>query len=170
MTQSADRHRAAAAHRVAACAVLSVSDSRTRETDRGGGSIIDLLEAAGHSVVAYELARDEAQEIEHQLRAWIADPSIQVILTTGGTGFSRRDSTIQVVQRLLDRSLDGFGELFRALSWRQVGAAAMLSGAVAGLAGETLIFSMPGSPNAVALAMGELILPELRHLIWERSR
>ena len=108
--------------------------------------------------------------IDRQLRAWLADTSLHAIFCTGGTGIAKRDTTIEVVERLLNKKLDGFGELFRMLSWDQVGAAAMLSRATGGLAGETLLFAMPGSTNAVKLAMEKLLVPELAHLIWERRR
>lgn len=170
-SESTDRHRAEAAGSTARCAVLSISDSRTRETDRGGRLIVETLEAAGHEVCAYELVRDEPAQIEQQLRAWLEpEEAPEMICTTGGTGISSRDTTIEVVERLLDKRLDGFGEIFRMLSWEEIGAAAMLSRAVGGLAGETLIFSMPGSTAAVRLAMEKLIIPEAAHLIWERRR
>lgn len=155
---------------MASCAVLTISDSRTPETDTGGDRIVHELETTGHRVVVRKLVPDEPDAIDGVLRAWCEDPAVQVILTTGGTGISRRDTTYEVVSRLLDKTLDGFGELFRMLSWHEVGAAAMLSRAIAGLSGETLVFTMPGSTNAVTLAMRKLIVPELRHLLWERSR
>jgi molybdenum cofactor biosynthesis protein B len=167
---STDQHRAAARGQVAVCAVLSISDSRTRDNDRGGRLLVDGLTGAGHQVRAYELVPDEPARIEAQLRSWLEAGGIELIVTTGGTGISSRDTTIEVVERLLDQRLDGFGELFRMLSWQQVGAAAMLSRALAGLAQETVLFALPGSPNAVRLALEELILPELAHLLWERRR
>lgn len=170
MSESARHHKRSAAGRRASCAVLTISDSRTRETDSGGRRILRGLEEAGHRAAAYRIVRDEPSRIRELLEEWVADSEIQVILTTGGTGISRRDTTIEVVGRLLDKPLDGFGELFRMLSWKEIGSPAMLSRAAAGLAGETFIFSMPGSPNAVSLAMDRLILPELPHLLWERSR
>jgi molybdenum cofactor biosynthesis protein B len=150
--------------------VLTISDTRTKDTDKGGRVIIDAFEAAGHRVDAYEIVRDEPAQIDAQLRAWLSEKRFDAICTTGGTGIASRDTTIEVVERLLTKKLDGFGELFRMLSWDEVGPAAMLSRAVGGLCGETLIFSMPGSTNAVALAMNKLIVPELPHLVWERSR
>ncbi len=167
---STAEHRDKAAGQVARCAVLTISDTRDKTTDKGGRTIIDALEAAGHAIVAYTIVKDEAADIEAQLRDWLAGDTIDAILTTGGTGIARRDTTVEVVGRLLDKPLEGFGELFRMLSWDQVGPAAMLSRAVAGLAGETLIFTMPGSTAAVDLAMSKLIVPELPHLIWERKR
>ncbi len=174
VSESTEHHRSSAEGQTARCAVLSISDSRIRETDRGGKLLVDGLRGAGHRVEGYELVRDEPKEISAQLRGWLAegtaDGPFELIVTTGGTGISSRDTTIEVVERLLDKRLDGFGELFRMLSWSQIKAAAMLSRAVAGLSGETLIFSLPGSPNAVRLALTELILPELPHLLWERRR
>ncbi len=168
--ESADRHRAAAAGRTAGCAVLTASDSRTLETDAAGSFIVQALEGAGHRVLARELVRDEPLEIGRWIGEWMRAPEIQVVFTTGGTGISSRDGTVEVVERYLDKRLDGFGELFRMLSWQEIGPAAMLSRAVAGLAGETLVFAMPGSAAAVRLAVEKLILPELPHLIWERGR
>ncbi len=170
MSESTALHRAAAEDRRALCAVLTVSDTRTPETDTGGRKILDGLAAAGHATADYGIVRDEPREIAARLDAWLARPEIQVIVTTGGTGISSRDTTIEVVAARLDRVLDGFGELFRMLSWDQVGSAAMLSRAIAGLKGETLIFALPGSPAAVELALDRLILPELPHLLFERAR
>ena len=169
---STQEHRDKAAGRRAICAVLTISDTRTKETDKGGRIICDQLGAAGHTIGAYEIVKDEPAQIEGRLRAWLSvtTPAFDAILTTGGTGIASRDTTIEVVERLLTKKLDGFGELFRMLSWDEVGAAAMLSRATAGLSGETLLFAMPGSTNAVGLAMSKLIVPELPHLIWERSR
>lgn len=167
---STAEHREQAAGKRAACAVLTISDTRTKETDKGGRTIIEHLEAAGHTIGDYAIVKDDAPQIESQLRAWLSEGRFDAILTTGGTGISSRDTTIEVVARLLDKQLDGFGEIFRMLSWDEVGAAAMLSRAIGGLAGETLIFTMPGSTNAVKLAMSKLIVPELPHLIWERAR
>ena len=167
---STSEHREQAKDRRAVCAVLTISDTRTKETDKGGQTIIDALRAAGHEVAAYTIVRDEPVQIEGQLRAWLCEHRFDVICTTGGTGIASRDTTIEVVERCLTKKLDGFGELFRMLSYSEVGAAAMLSRAIGGLSGETLLFTMPGSTNAVGLAMNKLIVPELPHLIWERSR
>lgn len=175
---STTQHRAAAADRRARCAVLTVSDTRTAETDKGGKLIIEQLEAAGHEVVAYEIVRDEPAQVEQTLTRWLSNQEASIknqkspdaILTTGGTGIAARDTTVEVARRFIDKELEGFGELFRMLSWEEVGPAAMLSRAVAGLAGETLLFTLPGSTNAVGLAMSKLIIPELPHLIWERAR
>lgn len=170
MSRSTAQHRRAAEKEIAACAVLTVSDTRTPETDSGGQAIVDALTAVGHQVLERAIVRDEPDEIAARLEGFLARSEIQVILTTGGTGISSRDTTIEIVERLLTKRLDGFGELFRMLSYDEIDAAAMLSRAVGGLVGETLVFSMPGSPHAVELAMSRLIVPELRHLVWERRR
>ena len=170
MSELTDEHRSRAADRRARCAVLTISDTRTRDDDRGGRIILDALSGAGHHVDARTIVPDEPAAIEQTLRSWLARGDLDVVCTTGGTGISRRDTTVEVVRRLLDKELEGFGELFRMLSWQEVAAAAMLSRCVGGLAGETLLFAMPGSTNAVKLAMDRLIIPELPHLVWERRR
>jgi molybdenum cofactor biosynthesis protein B len=148
------------------CAVITVSDTRTVETDTGGRLICERLRAAGHAIESYEILRDEPEAIAHRVRELDSDRSCQVILLTGGTGIAARDTTYEAVADLLDKRMDGFGELFRMLSFEQVGAAAMLSRAVAGLVGTVVVFTMPGSPKAVELAMDKLILPELGHVAW----
>ncbi len=167
---STQEHRELAKDQVARCAVLTISDTRTKETDKSGKLIRESLEGAGHQVWSYAIAPDEPAQIAATLTLWLAEGEYDAIVCTGGTGISSRDTTIEVVDRLLDKRLEGFGELFRMLSWQEVGPAAMLSRAVAGLSGETLLFALPGSSNAVALAMSRLIVPELRHLVWERRR
>lgn len=167
---STQQHREKAAGQSARCAVLTVSDTRTVETDKGGALVRDHLQSAGHTVAQHTIVPDEAVAIESSLRQSIDTGDLDIIITTGGTGIAKRDTTIEVVDRLLDKKLEGFGELFRMLSYEDVGAAAMLSRAVAGLAGETLLFALPGSTGAVKLAMEKLIVPELPHLVWERRR
>ncbi|MCZ6836617.1 MAG: MogA/MoaB family molybdenum cofactor biosynthesis protein [Planctomycetota bacterium] len=159
------------------CAVLIVSDTRTLETDRGGALIVEHLTQAGHQIASLEIVKDEQGTIRERLKTWCADPEIQVILTTGGTGVSRRDITTDVVRGLLSFELQGFGELFRMLSYEQVKSAAMLSRAIAGLVigseesgGDTFIFALPGSTNAVETAMSNLVIPQLPHLVWERMK
>jgi len=178
-SDATNQHRDNAQGQTARCAVLTVSDTRIAETDSGGRMIIDALKQAGHTVSDYTLVKDEPTQIESQLKSWLAPPdsslapqasNLDLIITTGGTGIASRDTTVEVVRRLLDKELEGFGELFRMLSYEEVGPAAMLSRAVAGLAGQTLIFTLPGSPNAVKLAMEKLIVPELPHMVWERGR
>jgi len=152
------------------CAVLTISDTRTLETDTGGALIVELLTAHGHRVVRRGIVRDEPEEIIRWLEEAATDPRVRVILTTGGTGIAPRDVTPEVVARLADRRIEGFGELFRMLSYQEVGPAAMLSRAVAGVFRGRVVLCMPGSPRAVRLAMEKLILPELGHLAWEAAR
>jgi molybdenum cofactor biosynthesis protein B len=165
-------HRASGEGLRARCAVVTVSDSRTAATDVGGDLVARLLTEAGHEVGERILVRDDAgavrTAIERAMRC--GGEGADVVVTTGGTGIGPRDGTVEVVEGLLAKRLDGFGELFRALSFQQIGAAAMLSRAVAGLAGRTFVFALPGSPHAVELALSQLILPELGHLLRERDR
>lgn len=151
----------------ARCAIITLSDTRTLDTDAGGTRIRDLLAAEGHEIVERLLIRDEPAELVELLHRFRADERIDAVLTTGGTGVSRRDTTIEVVQAALDQPLPGFGELFRALSFQEIGSGAMLSRALAGVFGGKLLFALPGSVKAVELAMTRLILPELRHLLGE---
>ena len=150
--------------------MLTVSDTRTLETDRGGDTIVELLDGAGHVVAGRTIVPDEPDRVRDALREAIDAPDVDVAITTGGTGITQRDGTYEVVTALLDKRLDGFGELFRALSYEEIGPAAMLSRATGGLAGRTIVLSIPGSPNAVQLAMTKLILPELGHLVREARR
>lgn len=151
------------------CAVLTVSDTRTIDNDSGGQCAQRLLNDAGHIIQAYAIVRDEPVQVVAQVQQWVA-AGCQVIVTTGGTGIAKRDTTIDTLEPLFGRHLPGFGEIFRMLSFAQVGAAAMLSRATAGTIGQTLVFCMPGSPAAVELAMTQLIVPELRHVVWETVR
>lgn len=159
-------HRAAAPDAVG-CAVLTVSDTRTPETDGSGGRIKDLLAEDGHTVADYRIVPDEPDLIRRVLAEWADRDDIRAILSNGGTGIASRDTTYDAVAGLLEQRLDGFGELFRMLSYAEIGAAAMLSRAVAGVYRGRLVVAMPGSRNAVELAMTKLILPELGHLVYE---
>lgn len=169
-SESADHHRRAASGQTARCALLTVSDSRSAGNDRGGDTVESKLIAAGHEIVDRRWVRDEAHDIARALTEWLSRDDVEVVFTTGGTGISSRDTTVEVVERFLDKRLDGFGELFRMLSFEEVGAAAMLSRAVGGLAHGVFVFALPGSVAAVELALDRLILPELEHLVWERRR
>ena len=162
-------HRAYAPGSVA-CAVLTVSDTRTPQDDTSGDLIHSLLEAAGHKVVERGIVRDEREAIQAFARRAIARSDIDALLITGGTGVSPRDGTVEAVEPLLYKVLGGFGELFRMLSFQEIGAAAMLSRALAGTAERTVLFAMPGSSKAVRLALERLILPELPHLIGQLRR
>jgi molybdopterin adenylyltransferase len=150
------------------CAVLTISDSRTPATDNGGNAIVEALTAAGHEIVARQIVRDEPSLVREFVRAHA--PHAQVIVTTGGTGITSRDTTFEAIAGMLEKTLDGFGELFRMLSYDQIGSAAMLSRACAGTIGRTIVFALPGSPAAVGLAMDKLILPEIGHVVRELSR
>jgi len=164
-----DAHRAAAEERgPVAVGVITVSDSRTRETDTNGAWLRERITAAGAVVSGYHVVRDEPDEI----RAAVDDlvQGAQVVVVNGGTGVSKRDTTYDTLARLLEKTLPGFGELFRMLSWEQVGSAAMLSRATAGTYRGAVLVSVPGSPKAVALAWEKLLEPELAHLAWEVGR
>jgi molybdenum cofactor biosynthesis protein B len=150
--------------------VITCSDSRTRETDVAGGWLIGRLKELGHVILGYTIVPDEPARIVEELSTARADGA-QAALVTGGTGLSSRDSTFEAISGVLARPLPGFGELFRMLSFAEIGAAAMLSRAVAGVTREgLLVFAMPGSPAAVKLACDRLILPELGHLLEELAR
>lgn len=151
----------------ARCAVITLSDTRTPATDESGKLIQSMLVDAGHMISGYLLLRDEPAALEAALTDLLARVDCDCILTNGGTGISRRDQTIDVIQRMLTRPLPGYGELFRMLSYEQIGSGAMLSRTAGGVAGEKLLFAMPGSTKAVRLAMEKLILPELGHLVAE---
>jgi molybdenum cofactor biosynthesis protein B len=163
---SAPAHRASAPATVRIF-VLTVSDTRTLETETSGRTIAELAESAGHHVVGRTLVRDEPADVQRVLRDQLDRGDADVLITTGGTGVSARDATPDAVEALFDKSLPGFGELFRMLSFGEIGAAAMLSRATAGVAGRQAIFLLPGSEAAVRLAMTRLVLPELGHLVGE---
>ena len=164
-----EAHRADASDSVR-CAVLTVSDTRTPESDTSGALIRDTLSFSGHRVVDYRIVADVPEQIREVLSEWIERDDVQAVLSNGGTGIAARDTTYDAISGMLEKQIDGFGELFRMLSWQEVGAAAMLSRAVAGVAGGTLIVAMPGSTNAVRLALTKLIVPELGHLVYEITK
>jgi molybdenum cofactor biosynthesis protein B len=159
---SVDEHRARGTRQVT-CAILTVSDTRTPETDTSGAIARDLLVRAGHRVVTHEILPDEPERVRARVEGWLGD--VEAVVVNGGTGLAPRDTTYEAIVGLLDKRLDGFGELFRMLSYEQIGAAAMLSRAVAGVARGTVVVSMPGSTAAVELAMSKLVLPELGHMV-----
>ncbi|NMF84231.1 MogA/MoaB family molybdenum cofactor biosynthesis protein [Nodosilinea sp. P-1105] len=148
-----------------ACAVITVSDTRTFDSDRSGQLIQALLHQAGHQISDYRIVPDEPLSIGPLCQGLGAQSDVDVIILTGGTGIAPRDTTYDVVATLLDKTLPGFGEIFRQLSFQEIGSRAMASRAVAGVYGSTLVFSLPGSSKAVQLAMEALILPELPHLV-----
>ena len=148
--------------------MLTISDTRTEETDSGGAAIVDALTAGGHVVIGRKVLKDDPGPVSEAVRS--ATVSADVVITTGGTGITSRDSTYEAIAGLLEKRLDGFGELFRMLSYEEIGAAAMLSRACAGTIRRTAVFSLPGSENAVRLAMTKLIIPELPHIVRELRR
>jgi molybdenum cofactor biosynthesis protein B len=166
---SQSEHKAQAP-RAVRCFVLTVSDTRTEATDTSGGAIVELLRAEGHVVTGRAIVRDEPAEVRRIVSEQVAAGAAQVIITTGGTGITARDGTYEAIDALLQKRLDGFGELFRMLSFQEIGAAAMLSRASAGTIGRVVVLSLPGSENAVRLAMTRLILPELGHLVQQVSK
>jgi molybdopterin adenylyltransferase len=150
------------------CFVLTISDTRTPGTDTSGDAIVDMLVTGGHALVGRAIVRDDPPAVREAVEANLA--TADVIITTGGTGITSRDSTYEAVTALLDKHLDGFGELFRMLSYHEIGAAAMLSRASAGTIARTAVFFLPGSEHAVRLALSKLILPELGHVVRELRR
>ena len=163
-------HKEASAGRVVACAVITVSDTRTEATDKSGAYLRETLEANGHKVVHYEILKDEPDQIRDCLDRLLGHDEPHAVIFTGGTGIAKRDTTFDIVSATLEKELPGFGEIFRYLSYEEIGAGAIMSRATAGVAKNTIVFSIPGSRNAVGLAMEKLILHELAHLVWEVAR
>ncbi len=166
---SVHEHRALSPSHVP-CFVLSMSDTRSPAEDTSAQAIVDLLESAGHLITGRRLLKDEPAEVTALVRQEIARGDARVIITTGGTGIAKRDSTYEALTALFEKTIVGFGELFRMLSFQEIGAAAMLSRATAGVAGGRAIFVLPGSEHAVRLAVTRLILPELGHIARELTK
>ena len=167
MTTSTEQHRREAPATVS-CAIITVSDTRTPDTDKSGQLIRQLLEENGYSVAKYAIVRDEYEGIKALLRESADNPSVEAVLLNGGTGIAGRDTTYEAVRDQLHKEMPGFGEIFRFLSFTEdIGSAAILSRAIAGTIGKTAVFSMPGSTGAVRLAMTRLIIPELGHVMRE---
>ena len=152
------------------CVVVTCSDTRTKDTDTSGKLICHLLKEQGHAISEYHLIKDEPKDITQLLKQSVRQAGNQVVVINGGTGISRRDSTFEAVDGFLQKRLDGFGELFRYLSYKDIGSAAMLSRATAGIYEHVIIFSIPGSRGAVRLAMEQLILPEIGHIVGELTK
>ena len=169
MPVAVSEHKARAPQSVA-CFVLSMSDTRTLAEDTSAQAIVDLLEASGHRVTGRRLIKDDPAEVASIVRHELAHGEARVIITTGGTGIAKRDSTYEALAGLFDKTMPGFGELFRMLSFQEIGSAAMLSRATAGVAGGRAIFVLPGSEHAVRLAMTRLIIPELGHLVQQLTK
>lgn len=166
----AQDHREKAGHGPVTVAIVTVSDSRTPDSDQNRQYIEKRMAELQHITAAYRLIKDEPDQVAAVLDELAAMSGVQIILFNGGTGISPRDTTYDVISRMLEKTLPGFGELFRLLSFQEVGAAAMFSRATAGVYRGTLVFSMPGSPNAVQVALEKLIIPEINHLAWEIAR
>jgi len=169
LSESVEKHRHAAPDHVRV-AILTISDTRTPETDTGGDIIQELMQGAGHEVIGRSIVKDEAPSIRTTLVDLLADSDVDAIITTGGTGIAARDTTYEVVDRMVEKKLDGFGEIFRMLSYEEVGAAAVLSRAVAGAVGTKFIASLPGSRNGVRLAVEKLLVPEISHIVFELKK
>ena len=152
------------------CYVLTVSDTRTVQNDTSGLAIRDLLVTAGHHVTGYGIVRDDPSQVARAVREQLSETDVQVVITTGGTGITSRDGTFEAIDGLLDKRLEGFGELFRMISFHDIGPAAMLTRATAGTIGRKAIFVLPGSEHAVRLAMTRLIVPELGHVVQQLSK
>jgi molybdopterin adenylyltransferase len=166
---SSEDHKAAAPPRVRVF-VLTVSDTRTDATDTSGAAIIELLKADGHVVAGKAIEKDEPARVAELVRQQAVIGDVDAIITTGGTGLTSRDSTYEAIDALLTKRLPGFGELFRMLSYEQIGSAAIMSRACAGTIGTVVVISLPGSEKAVRLAMSKLIIPELGHLVQQASK
>jgi len=154
------------AHRTVRCAVITASDTRTAATDTSGQRIKDLLATQNHHVVWYQVLKDEPVQIAAAVRALLEQPDVDAIIINGGTGIAPRDTTFEAIQGLLEKEISGFGELFRMLSYQDIGSAAMLTRATAGVAKGKVVVSLPGSTGAVELAMTKLLLPELGHMLF----
>lgn len=165
---SYEEHRELSRETPVRASLITVSDTRTEETDTSGRYLRDAFSGAGIEIVETRIVPDDARTISAAIDELA--PRCEVIVTSGGTGISKRDTTIEVVARKFDKELPGFGEIFRMLSYDEIGSGAMLSRAAAGLFGEVLLFALPGSSNAVRLAAERLILPEIEHLVWEVIR
>ena len=153
------------------CKIVTISYTRTEETDKSGQLLHELLKEAGHKVTSYAIVKDDKESIQQAVLAGYHKEDVDVVLTNGGTGITKRDVTIEAVSALLDKEIVGFGELFRMISYLEdIGSSAMLSRAIGGTIGRKVVFSMPGSSGAVRLAMNKLILPELGHITFELHR
>jgi molybdopterin adenylyltransferase len=167
---STQEHKQAAPSQVR-CKVITVSDTRTRETDKSGKLMMEMLEAAGHKIVDYVIVKDEADPIKSEVLKGCSNPEVDVVLTNGGTGIAKRDVTIETVQSIFEKEIPGFGEIFRMLSYTEdIGSAALLSRAAAGVVNDRAVFSTPGSTGAVRLAMEKLIIPEIGHVVRELTK
>ena len=168
--KASHKEHKAGAPRSVGCMVITCSDTRTPETDTSGTVIMSALKGRSHTVVSYHLVKDDPAIIRRLVKQGAKDPTVQAIIVNGGTGISRRDSTFEAIDGLLEKRLDGFGEIFRYLSYKDIGSAAIMSRATAGLYKNTIVISIPGSEKAVLLAMDQLILNELGHMVREMTK
>lgn len=152
------------------CAVITVSDSRSKDTDESGSIIIEKLNSDGHLVVDYRIVRDNISEIKGAIIANLENVEVKVIICNGGTGIAKRDVTVEAVSAFMEKSIEGFGEFFRHLSYEEIGIAALMSRAVGGVAFGKIILCLPGSSGAVRLAMDKIVLPQIGHMVWEVER
>jgi molybdenum cofactor biosynthesis protein B len=166
---SVAEHKAEAPQSVR-CFIVTVSDTRTTDNDASGKAIAEALTAAGHVVTGRAIVRDDPELVHATVERHLADQGLQVIITTGGTGITSRDSTYEAINSLLDKKLDGFGELFRMISYQEIGPAAMMTRACAGLVAGRIIIALPGAPGAIRLAMEKLVIPELGHLAQQAAK
>lgn len=164
-----EEHKQRAPHSVR-CFIVTVSDTRTEETDTSGHAIADLLERAGHQVAGHVIVKDDAALVRSAVERQLTTSDVDAIITTGGTGIAARDTTFEAVDSLLEKRLPGFGELFRVLSYEQIGSAAIMSRATAGIAARRILVALPGSESAVRLAMEKLLVPELGHLVQQARK
>jgi molybdenum cofactor biosynthesis protein B len=169
MTAPHQQHRAESPRHVR-CAVITVSDTRTLDTDTGGQAVVDHLTTAGHTVVARQIVPDESEHLRPLVLALVERNDLDAILLTGGTGITRRDQTYETIAAMCDKLLPGYGEIFRWLSFQEIGPAAILSRSIGGVIQGKIVLTMPGSPAAVRLAMEKIIVPELGHLVREARR
>ena len=162
-------HKAQAPTKIG-CAVITCSDTRTPETDTSGYRIMNMLKDAGHGVFSYQLIKDEPKKIKGAVKKAAKNKRIQAVIINGGTGIAKRDSTFEAIDGMLEKRLEGFGEVFRYLTYQEIGSPAIMTRATAGTYKGKILFSTPGSENAVRLAMEKLILPELGHIIRELTK
>ncbi len=162
-------HKAQAPTKIG-CAVITCSDTRTPETDTSGYRIMNMLKEAGHGVLSYQLIKDEPKKIKAAVKKTAKNKRIQAVVINGGTGIAKRDSTFEAIDGMLEKRLEGFGEVFRYLTYQEIGSPAIMTRATAGTYKGKILFSTPGSENAVRLAMDKLILPELGHIIRELTK
>jgi molybdenum cofactor biosynthesis protein B len=164
-----EEHKQRAPHSVR-CFIVTVSDTRTEETDTSGSAIAEMLERAGHHIAGRVIVKDEAALVRSVVERQLTASDVDAIITTGGTGIAARDTTFEAVDSLLEKRLSGFGELFRVLSYEQIGSAAIMSRATAGISARRVVVALPGSESAVRLAMEKLLLPELGHLVQQARK